>query len=132
MRLSNREADVLKACGELLTAARVLWWRSNNTGIYDPTRKRFRSFSGRRGVADIIAVLTMKGILSGGIYWHHRVGVLLAIECKSTTGRQSPEQQQFQREVEAAGGIYLLCRDVRELEALLRKELFMTFDASTS
>jgi hypothetical protein len=37
----------------------------------------------------------------------------LAVEVKSATGRQRPEQAAWQRRWESAGGIYLLARDVR-------------------
>lgn len=35
----------------------------------------------------------------------------IGIECKSATGRQSPEQLRWMRAFEAAGGRYMLCRD---------------------
>ncbi len=100
------ESAVLRACLKLLGLRRVLHWRSNNTGVYDPTRKLFRSFSGLRGVADILAVLPPQGRL-------------LAIEAKAADGRQSKHQKAFQANVEAAGGIYAVVRSDRELERLL-------------
>jgi hypothetical protein len=39
-------------------------------------------------------------------------GRALAIEVKSATGRQRPEQRAWQKRWESAGGIYLLARDV--------------------
>ena len=38
-------------------------------------------------------------------------GLAVAIECKSATGRQSQDQRRWQAAHEAAGGVYLLCRD---------------------
>lgn len=38
-------------------------------------------------------------------------GLAVAIECKSSTGRQSQDQRRWQAAHEAAGGVYLLCRD---------------------
>ena len=38
-------------------------------------------------------------------------GLAVAIECKSSTGRQSEQQRRWQAAHEAAGGVYLLCRD---------------------
>jgi len=38
-------------------------------------------------------------------------GLAVAIECKSSTGRQSEAQRRWQAAHEAAGGVYLLCRD---------------------
>ena len=38
-------------------------------------------------------------------------GLAVAIEVKSPTGRQSDDQRRWQSAHEAAGGVYLLCRD---------------------
>jgi len=38
-------------------------------------------------------------------------GLAVAIEVKSPTGRQSEQQRRWQAAHEAAGGVYLLCRD---------------------
>lgn len=47
----------------------------------------------------------------------------LAIECKSATGRQRPEQRRWQQRFEAAGGIYIIARDVAETVARVRELL---------
>lgn len=39
------------------------------------------------------------------------------IECKSETGKQTHEQQEFQRAVAAGGGVYVLARSVQDCEA---------------
>jgi len=60
----------------------------------------------RKGHADILACAR---------------GRFVAIEVKSPTGRQSDAQSRFQSFVEAAGGRYLLARDVNStLEAVRR------------
>jgi hypothetical protein len=102
---SHPEADVLSSCLAYLRLKGVLCWRSNNAGVYDPGRKRFRSFRGLKGVADIL------GILDGGR--------LLAVETKSATGRLSADQRWFLDEVTRRGGLALVVRDVRELAAAL-------------
>jgi hypothetical protein len=38
-------------------------------------------------------------------------GLAVAVEIKSSTGRQSEQQRRWQAAHEAAGGVYLLCRD---------------------
>lgn len=38
-------------------------------------------------------------------------GLAVAVEVKSPTGRQSEQQRRWQAAHEAAGGVYLLCRD---------------------
>ena len=49
-------------------------------------------------------------------------GRFMGIEVKSTKGRQSPEQIQYQLAIEHLGGVYLLVRSVEELVAQLRKK----------
>lgn len=69
-------------------------WR-NNTGSVKTQDGRFINF-GLKGSADII------GLLKGGRF--------LAIEVKSPTGRQSPDQKNFQKMIESFGGLYVLAR----------------------
>jgi hypothetical protein len=54
------------------------------------------------GVADII------GLLPGGRF--------LAVECKSSRGRQSDAQRAFQLMVERSGGLYIIARDIEDLK----------------
>ena len=52
-----------------------------------------------------------------GCYW----GLFFSIEVKTATGRQRPEQKQWQSAIEAAGGCYILARSVDDaLEGLRR------------
>jgi hypothetical protein len=99
------ESALVTACLQLLRLRGVLCWRANQGAI--PSGKGgYRRFAGLPGVADVLAVLPPSGRL-------------LAVECKSLTGRQSPAQLAFQAAVERAGGVYLLMRDLRELLAVL-------------
>ena len=67
-----------------------------NTGVaVDPRTGRHVRF-GTPGAPDIRATVA---------------GLAVAIECKSPTGRQSQDQRRWQAAHEAAGGVYLLCRD---------------------
>lgn len=102
------EADVLASCLMALKAWGIYSWRSNNVGVYDPSKKRYRSFHGLKGVADIL------GILPGG--------KTLCVEVKSATGRLSPEQAAFLDAARAAGALALCVRDVKQLETALRLE----------
>lgn len=54
-----------------------------------------------RGISDLTAV---------------RAGRVLFIELKTPRGRQSDYQKQFQADLEAAGGEYILCRGVEDLQ----------------
>jgi len=82
---------------------RVALWRQN-TGAAK-FGKSFVRF-GLPGQADLSGVLSPSGRA-------------LFIECKSDTGKQSPQQKVFQRFVEKHGGIYVLARSLSDVEAAL-------------
>ncbi len=54
-----------------------------------------------RGISDLIAV---------------KDGRVLFVELKTARGRQSEYQKEFQADLEAAGGEYLLCRGIEDLQ----------------
>ena len=100
--MRTTEASVLTACLKYLTqVAGVLAWRSNNAGVYDPTRKCFRSFRGLKGVSDILGVLAD--------------GRLLAVECKRPGEQPTAEQQAFLDAVNQRGGLAVCVHGVGEL-----------------
>lgn len=78
-------------------------WHNKTTGIFDPKKKIFRrpvtSFE-QKGIADIL------GILPDGRF--------LAIEVKSKTGRLSPDQREFIRQIQANNGIAFISRSVTQ------------------
>ena len=106
MAKAKPESKLVRACLEFLELKGWYAFRVNNMGVYDPTRKVYRTFSGTPGVADIIAV---------------RFGRFLAVECKTKTGVQSAAQKTFQCNVEANGGVYVLARKVDDLDDGLKE-----------
>jgi len=83
----------------------IFHWRSNNTGVWDPTRKLFRkSPNTMKGVSDILGVFQ---------------GRLLAIEVKSAKGRISPEQEQFLSQINQEGGVAFVARSIQDVEDYL-------------
>jgi hypothetical protein len=60
---------------------------------------------GKKGSADII------GLLPGGKF--------LAVETKAPAGRLSPDQRQFLADVKALGGMAIVARSCRDVEAAL-------------
>jgi len=50
--------------------------------------------------------------------WHYHG---LQIEMKSAKGKQSPEQKKFQKQVEAQGYEYFLCRDLESFIAKIKE-----------
>lgn len=100
------ETDLVRACLDYLKARRIFAWRANTTGVWDPAIKRFRIFGGLKGVADIMAVLPPHGRI-------------LCCETKVGRNKLSPHQAAFGAGVQAAGGVYLVCRSVDDLIAAL-------------
>jgi len=82
-------------------------WR-NNTGVG-------RTLSGQRVIRfGLVGSADLLGILRGGRF--------LAVEVKTAKGRQSEAQRNFQRMVEAMGGVYVLARDVQTVIDVIDEE----------
>ncbi|SFK99450.1 VRR-NUC domain-containing protein [Porphyromonadaceae bacterium KH3CP3RA] len=65
----------------------------------------------RSGVADVILLIPKKGFAS------------LCMEFKTKTGRQSPEQKEFQKQAETCGSKYVIVRSVKEAIEKVREYL---------
>ena len=117
MGIRSKETDVVRGCLDWLALHRIMAWRSNNAGVFDPLRKVFRTFHGLKGVADILGIFPQTVELSG-----ERVtfGNLLAVECKRPGEAPRPEQEQFLRDVRDRGGIALCGHSVAALDEQMR------------
>lgn len=98
-----RETELVKQCLELLKWKGILAWRQNTGGV--KYGKQFVRF-GEPGLSDILGV------------WAD--GRFLAIECKVGRNKLSDNQQAFLDNVEKAGGLALVVRDVKDLESVMR------------
>lgn len=81
----------------------LVMWR-NNCGVAEIRGAMVRFGVGNPGGADLI-----------GIYR----GCFVAIEVKTPTGRQSPDQVRFGELVTSKGGIYMVLRSAQEARAWL-------------
>lgn len=109
------ERDIQAACLHLLALSGVMAFRVNSgavTGEHNGKRRFFR-FNGARGCSDILGVLP-------------RSGRFLAVEVKRPGGKLTPDQAAFLDRIRAAGGLALVVRSDRELEAALRVEGVLT------
>jgi hypothetical protein len=93
------KAEVLK----YLKLRRIKAW-SNPSGAVRIRPGKFMSF-GLKGSADIL------GCLPGGRF--------LAVEVKAGRGRLSPEQKRFLEEIGGLGGLAIVARSYRDIEAAL-------------
>ncbi|GEO08731.1 VRR-NUC domain-containing protein [Segetibacter aerophilus] len=82
-------------------------WRQNNGGVYDPTKKVFRSGSSTPGISDIMG-------------FHKKTAQILACEIKAGKDKLRPEQVEFLESVRQAGGVALVIRNNDDLENLIK------------
>ena len=106
VRRGTPEGRVKAACLRYLERRGITAW-NNPSGAVEVRPGKWLHF-GKKGSADIL------GCLPGGRF--------LAVECKAKGGQLSPEQKRFLAEVEALGGMAVMVRDWRELDAALRGE----------
>lgn len=99
------EAQIQDAIRLALNHPDGVWWR-NNIGSAERRGVHIKFGVGGPGGADLIGLFR---------------GRFVAIEIKTPTGRQFPEQVQFQALVERKGGVYAVLRSVEDAQALLRQ-----------
>lgn len=103
------ESDVLRAVLDFAARSGGYGYRQNSGAIVSEYRgkKRFVRY-GEPGCSDAVLILPRPG---GG-------GVVIFVETKTETGKQSDEQKAWQQQVEAAGGRYVLARPSNWLQVL--------------
>ena len=90
----------------------------NNTGSLKDYTGRLVQFGLARGSADLIGWRTIE-ITPDMV--GRRVAVFASIEVKTPTGAVKPEQENWRRVVEQAGGIAVIARSEAEAVEALRK-----------
>lgn len=89
----------------------IFFWVSDRVGIYNVKRGAFmanRDPYRIKGVSDILGIFKPSGRF-------------LAIEVKTRTGRVSEEQKAFIANINSAGGVAFVARNVEDVEAALSK-----------
>lgn len=106
------EGKIKSALLKYLERRKIMSW-NNPSGAVRIATDRWISF-GKKGSADIL------GCLPGGRF--------LAVEVKAPCGRLSPEQKQFIADVQSLGGLAVVVKSWRELDAALRREGYAAED----
>ena len=117
-RVANAETDIQQRIRLAVGTRSDLRLFRNNTGtLPDPRTGRPVQFGLARGSADLIGLrtVTITPEMVG-----QRVAVFTSIEVKTSTGRATPEQQNWLHMVRRAGGIAGVARSVRDAEEILR------------
>jgi hypothetical protein len=124
MNLKRSEASVKSSVQKLLKARGSLCFRMNSFDqIIVEGKKRRRIMGNPSGTADILVFGRQRWgeKSSGGVVEKLYRIMPLWIECKSSTGKQSREQRQFQELVERENHTYLLVRSADELNSWLNQ-----------
>lgn len=103
--MANRSAahsKLVKACLGYLHLSSIPAWPSKTQGQFDPKFGGFRKFVGMKGISDITGLLPPTG---RGLF----------VEVKTGISKASKDQKAFRDRVEAAGGLYILARNLDDL-----------------
>jgi len=95
-----KETDVQRAILDYLALKRIFHYR-NNSGAFKRDDGHFYRF-GALGSPDIVCVVN---------------GQYVGIEVKAPGGKQSEHQKEFQRQLEAAGGRYIIVHSIDDVLA---------------
>jgi len=110
LKIPRKEGDVQRSVIELLKRLSILAFRMNSGKFaleYKGKQRFFRA--GCPGMADVLAFPWVKWSVDV------KAPMPLWIECKSSRGKQSREQELFQKVVESKGHTYLLVQSAAEV-----------------
>lgn len=102
MKITTPEKDIQLSICQYLEAKRYFFWRNNTTPIFDTAKKSWRRMPAysKKGVPDIIVI---------------REGKFIGIEVKSSIGKMSEEQKDFEKRSTTCGAIYILARSIEDV-----------------
>jgi hypothetical protein len=113
----HSEAQVKRAVYDYLDAKKYIYIPIQNSGTWNP--KGFRqTFKGTRGAPDLMLFIPGEKAESKNLKINLR-GRWICVELKSTTGKQSKHQKEFQHHLEIKGGEYYIVRGINDLEGVL-------------
>lgn len=124
MELTEDEVkkDILKHLEELRGYGK-LWYERMNVGVFGP---HHNIQGARKGTADFIVVqggeVQMVHAIQKKVHKTHPVAFVTFIECKSSDGKQKPDQFDFEAEVAKFNCRYAIVRSVDDLMEVLKRE----------
>ena len=118
--LPIKEADVKRTCEHYLTVMESqgkLFFMRLNAGDFIETRgdSRRRIKGAPKGTSDLVVFHSGEGA-------HKLLTLVTFVECKSSTGKQSPDQVEFEIKVKGHNCRYVIVRSVDELMEVLARE----------
>lgn len=99
------EKEIQESICYYLSLKHYFFWRQNTNPIYNPASGGYRKMPpfSKTGVPDIILV---------------RNGKFVGLEVKRPTGKQSPNQKEFEEGCKKAGGEYYIVTSLEDLEKI--------------
>lgn len=104
-----KESEIQKQICEYLETKNVIFWRQNNAPVFDSSKGVFRKRGKWQavGISDIIVVLP---------------NISLFIEVKTPTGKQSKDQQTFEKAVMSSGAcLYQIVTSALDVKIIFDK-----------
>lgn len=120
MKLEATEKEIQATILHYLAIERIFALRLNSSSFvqeYKGKKRIVRAHSGGKGVADIMAIIPYGRC---GSCEFSGVKAILWIEVKGPKGKQSPEQESFQQDVERRGHRYIVARSLEDVTRELR------------
>jgi len=106
LRLNGHQAERINTTGRYIDRSKVFTDTLGHSRIIGSGR--WIRTSGTRGSADISATVNGKAV---------------KVEVKAGRDRQSKFQKEYQRQIEAAGGVYIIARSLEDFEDQIKKYL---------
>lgn len=100
------EKEVKQAVYEYLDARKYLYIPIQNQGQWDSKKGVYRRFTGTKGAPDLMV-------------FDHIREKWVCVELKSTIGKQSEDQQEFEHILDVKGGEYFIVRSIDDLNDIL-------------
>jgi hypothetical protein len=115
-----KESQIVCQILDYLAAERIFAFRLNTSAFKGEHKGKSwftRSHSLGPGAADIVATIPQE-YCGNRKELDLRFQIVTWIECKTSTGKQSPQQRNFQEHVESLGHRYILARSVDNVAEL--------------
>lgn len=108
MKETEIQSSIIDYLQILENQNKIFFHRINNTAIYDPVGKKFRSMGKgvKKGFPDILVIVN---------------GRTIGFEVKTATGKQSKEQKDIESRFKQHGQEYFVVRTVEEVIYILSK-----------
>ncbi len=116
MRLIEKEADIQRTCLEYLDMKGIMYLRLNSGDVFSPGAggKMYKVKGCPKGTADTLILDSMKMSISNAKAYP------IFVEFKSSKGKQTIEQAEFERDVKSLGYEYYVIRSLDELMEVLQ------------